>query len=304
MADSEGGDCVPNYILLLTANLAAFAALLGLKGDFPRILVQEKIIHGTDTSILAVLFEQGLHVWEGVQVELGPLHGHFLEDHVVLRQRACLVCQEELNAAELLGDCRVSGYRVGHVLVGVDQVGVVHFGHVQVDAQTNWDNRREQENEPEEVDVPVVLKAVEEHNHEGHADHEDAEELGQAVDFEIEHADFRHLIRAIHLRSRLLARVNDEREHVTTGRQHSVLPERVLERERLLGLIVVLVIICAEETLEVVDLVVRWVRNQVPLCVLSQALCRVLDGLALGHCHSLAQLPICLAIKLICADEN
>ena len=91
MADSEGCDCIPNYVLLLTANLAALTALLGLKGDFARILVQQKIIHGTDTSILAVLFEQGLHVREGVQVELGPLHGHFLEDHVVLRQCTSLI---------------------------------------------------------------------------------------------------------------------------------------------------------------------------------------------------------------------
>ena len=123
VADREGSDSVTNDILLLTPYFAALAStlvLLRYKSRLSSHLVKFQIVHRCVASVLAVLFEKSLHVFQGFEVELGPLHRHLLENHVVLGQRARLVRQQELNAAQLLWDGRVAGDGVGHVLIRVD----------------------------------------------------------------------------------------------------------------------------------------------------------------------------------------
>ena len=95
VAECEGCHCITDNVLLLTAHLATFPSAscryLSLESRLAGFRVEGKVIHGADASVLAVLFQERLHVFEGVEVELGPLHGHLLENHVVLGQSARLV---------------------------------------------------------------------------------------------------------------------------------------------------------------------------------------------------------------------
>ena len=145
MADSKGSDGVANYVLLFTTDLSSFTctinSLLGYEVSLTSLFIDHQIVHWTNTTILAIFFEQGLHVLERLQVELGPFHRHLLKDHVILSERASFVSEEELDAAELFWDGRITWDRVCHILIFVDAVRVVDFSHVQIDSQGDGDNR-------------------------------------------------------------------------------------------------------------------------------------------------------------------
>lgn len=83
--------------------------------------------------------------------EVSVLEGDPPENHVVLCEGACFVCEEELDAAEFFGDGGVTRNCVLDVGVDVDAVGVDEFGEVEVDAHGDGDDRAEQD------DVTVEL---------------------------------------------------------------------------------------------------------------------------------------------------
>ena len=126
MTDSKSCNSVTHNILLLTTYFTALTSTLCwigyLESRLASLRINYEIIHRTNISISTVFFQKRLHVRKGIKVELCPLHGHLLENHIVLCQRSSLVGQEELNAAELFRDSRVARDCIRHVLISVDKV--------------------------------------------------------------------------------------------------------------------------------------------------------------------------------------
>jgi len=138
--------------------------------------IQFEVSHRTDT-LAAIFIQKSFHIMQRIEVNLGPLHRHFLENHVILGQSSRFVGQKELNATQFFRNGRISRNSIRHALVLVDAVRVEHFGEVKIHAERNWNDRRQKQDKPEKVDVPLSLEAVESHDSDRHSDHENAEEL-------------------------------------------------------------------------------------------------------------------------------
>jgi hypothetical protein len=60
--------------------------------------------------------------------ECGLLEADLLEDHIVLCECACLVCEEVLYAPQVFGNVGISRDRALDPGIDVDLVGVLEFG--------------------------------------------------------------------------------------------------------------------------------------------------------------------------------
>ena len=198
---------------------------------------------------------------KGIEVELGPLHRHFLENHVILGQCPCLVSQKELDASKFFRNGRISRNCIRHALILVDAVGVEHFGEVEINAERNRNYCWQKQDKPEKVDVPLSLESVKSHDPYRHSNHKNAEELGQPIDFEVQFAHLGPLLIRVHLRSRLLSRVDDECDHKSTRGEHSILPEGILEGQPL-SMLTFFINSSRNESFEVIDLIIGWISVQ------------------------------------------
>ena len=198
---------------------------------------------------------------KGVEVELSPLHRHFLENHVILGQCPSFVSQKELDTSKFFRNGRISRNCVRHALILVNAVGVEHFGEVEINAERNRNDCRQKQDKPEKVDVPLALETVQSYDPYRHANHENAEELGQPIDFEVQFAHLGSLLIRVHLRSRFLSCVDDERDHKSTRGEHSILPEGIFESQTL-SMLIFFVNSRRNESFEVVDLIVGRISVQ------------------------------------------
>ena len=174
---------------------------------------------------LPVAREKALHFLEVALVEESQRRAQFLEFHVVLGERARLVRQEILDAAQFLRDVRVPGHGALNVPVVVDAPGVVQLREVHVHLHGNGDDAGQDDEHPREEDprVQVGELPAEEGQQEGQEDQDPEEVLGQRVDVLVGSSELGARLLVVQFDPRLLAHV-DHQSNSLPGRQLHVGP--------------------------------------------------------------------------------
>eukprot|EP00755_Sulcionema_specki_P009752 Sspe_Gene.44556::Locus_21865_Transcript_1_1_Confidence_1.000_Length_3924::g.44556::m.44556 len=113
------------------------------------------------------------------------------EHHVVLGQCARLIRKEIPDPTKLLGKVAVAHHHAFYLLVLHDEEGVHRFPHVEVDAERDGDDRRKQQDEAEEGDVPLAREPLQPNQEEGEEEGEDEEKLRKVVQLQVDQPNLR-----------------------------------------------------------------------------------------------------------------
>jgi hypothetical protein len=106
VAKSKSSNCVTDNVLLLSLILALALlqdAVVAL--DLIDACFASHNVRHWPVCTRTVSFDKVLDLLDAVHVKLSILARKLLEDHVVLGQRSCLICEQELDAAQLFRDC-------------------------------------------------------------------------------------------------------------------------------------------------------------------------------------------------------
>ena len=218
-----------------------------------------------------------------------------LENHQILRQRACLVREQVTDAAQFFWNGTRADDRAGYVCVALNKPGIDGFAHVEIHAQTDGYHVGEEEKEANEIPVPRATEAFE-HEHGNREKHERGkEQLRQRVDLRVQEADLRVRLAGVHDHACVRAGV-DHAAYRLAGGHDRARPEHVLDGQRL-------VLLPRDDAVELMDVQAR--RFGVNLC--RHALIRCQNGDVVERLSQRtgdAQLPIRLAIELIRTNET
>ena len=110
---------------------------------------------------------------------------------------------------------------------------MVDLGDVEVHPEADGDQVGEEEDEPEEVEVPGPVEPLEAHHDDGEDHGGGEEDLGQVVELLVEQPDLGPRHGVVHRGAALAPGVDDDAEGGAGG-DDGVGPQRVLDVERLL----------------------------------------------------------------------
>ncbi|GIX66376.1 anonymous antigen-7 like protein [Babesia caballi] len=265
---------------------------------------------------LEVLADQRADGVEVFELEEGAADVDAVEVHHVLRQRASLVRQEVLDAAELLRDQRGPGDGAGDLGVHGHVPRVGELGNIEVDAQRYRNYGRKQQEELDEPDVPPADEAAGDDHGGGHGQQDRKQHLGHEVDLPVEAAYLVASASSVERGAHLLADIDDQAVD-GAGSNDGVHPKGIVHGERR-GAFLALVIgevagrtgieILLEEVgvpeeghfaVEGIDLLPGRLAAADGV-ELDHVLRRVQE---LGQVHRLLQLPVRFAVQLVRPDE-
>eukprot|EP00961_Rhodomonas_salina_P105137 1415993-Rhodomonas_salina.2 len=192
------------------------------------------------------------------------------------------------------------------LVVGHHEVGEGGLGHVDVDAEGDGDDAREEDDEAHEGLEPGVGDPFQRDHHHRERKGQPEQHLRQRVDLHVHLPDLGLGRVRVHRNARLGPRVDHQPCRMSAA-HHCVGPQRVVNRQRFdpLGLVPARALpVCPDEHGEVADEAVNFLARLVAVDRESQVQHRRLRLQPLAHRDRAAQLPVGLAVELVRADED
>lgn len=145
--------------------------------------------------------------------------------------------------------------------------------------------------------MAIDSKSVQAQKNNGHSKHQQKDQNCQLVQFLVSYAKFARWHSAVQYATGLAACVYNKTNCVT-GCQNSPRPQRIFQIKSISGQLRTLNIL--KHSFKFVNIHMRRLTLYSPICLFDQNL--LIDN-ALRWNHCFTQLPVCLSIKLVCADE-